>query len=641
MQIAAFGILLPLLGNFIASAYLESWKFAHEPFHAVIESIGGVIAIIIVFILYLNEKYSKVFGSKLIWIASALISMGVLDIVHGSVLVGKSFVWLHSTATFFGGLFFGLIWIPEKLSLRLKKLPIFVFLGTIAFASFCIISPDSIPAMVVNKEFTPLAKGLNIVGGLGFILACIYFIKNFVRLDDDDDGLLAAHCLLFGSAGILFELSTLWDANWWWWHLLRLIAYTVLIYFFYKTFVEVSDGIKKSKEEIEGFAKELQHSEARIQAIVDSTVDGIITINENGVIQSFNKACEGMFGYSMDQVVGKNVSILMPEPHASRHDGYLNSYLKGGPCKVMGIGRDTEGLHKNGNTFPIHLSVGEITLKDEKIFTGVIRDISQQQEIERNLKESKEVAEKANIAKSEFLANMSHELRTPMHAIIGFCDLGLMSKDEWKNEDYVGSLEEIKDSSNRLLTLLNSLLDLSKLESGSMGFDFKENDLLDIAEKSITSLQPLIDAKKLNIIMDAESSIAECDSAKILQVLTNLLANAIKFTPEGKNIFISTKEDTLQSRRKSDTDLIPAISLSITDEGVGIPTSELSSIFDKFIQSSKTSTGAGGTGLGLAICKEIVEAHHGKIWAEITKDGKTKLTFTIPMKQIIREKRNG
>jgi len=182
--------MLPLLGSLISVYYFDTWRFAHDPFHAVIEAIGGVIAIIIVFLLYINEKESKTFGTKLVWIISGLISMGILDIIHASVLVGKSFVWFHSAATFFGGVFFGLIWLPERICEKLQKLPIFIFCGTIIFTFTYLTFPNLIPDMVVNKEFTLLAESLNIIGGLGFIASCAYFIKNFIKHNYNDDALL-------------------------------------------------------------------------------------------------------------------------------------------------------------------------------------------------------------------------------------------------------------------------------------------------------------------------------------------------------------------------------------------------------------------------------------------------------------------
>lgn len=221
---------------------------------------------------------------------------------------------------------------------------------------------------------------------------------------------------------------------------------------------------------------------------------------------------------------------------------------------------------------------------------------------------AKQLAERANAAKSEFLANMSHELRTPMHSIITFSRQGIERKNRWTIDQQVENLSFIHSSGERLLTLLNDLLDLSKLEAGAMTYDFKPIALDTIIKTSVQVVGNL--ASKKQLLLTVEAGILPeivLDQQKIIQVLINLLSNAIKFTPSGKQICIRCLYD-IQSASH--------VIVSVSDQGVGIPADELESVFDKFVQSSKTKTGAGGTGLGLAICKEIVQAHHGSIWAK-------------------------
>lgn len=248
--------------------------------------------------------------------------------------------------------------------------------------------------------------------------------------------------------------------------------------------------------------------------------------------------------------------------------------------------------------------------------------------------EARREAEKANQLKSEFLANMSHELRTPLNSILGFSRAGLRRIDKWSNEEHAENLELIQDGGERLLSLLNNLLDLSKLEAGATSYEMREHNLHRVISELMVQLRSLFEEKNLSLEI-AESNfepIAVFDKEKIEQVVINLVSNAIKFSPEGTTIHI-------EYDRKEERDGI-FLFCAIKDEGVGIPEDELEDVFNKFTQSSKTKTGAGGTGLGLAICKEIIEQHHGYIWVENNSDGGATFIFKLPVTQPIDEEEN-
>ncbi len=253
---------------------------------------------------------------------------------------------------------------------------------------------------------------------------------------------------------------------------------------------------------------------------------------------------------------------------------------------------------------------------------------------------AKELAEGANSAKSEFLANMSHELRTPIHAILSFADIGAKKVATASQEKLQSYFTRIHDGGGRLLNLLNDLLDLSKLEANRVVFEPKKDDLKQVIESHIREYEALLQERKIHL----EVLPCECDTHawfdrdKIEQVMRNLLSNAIKFSPEQGAISIEFSTARVSAgQRRSDIGTLPGLSLTVKDQGIGIPEDELEAVFDKFIQSSKTRTGAGGTGLGLSICQEIIHAHHGAIWAQNNSEGGAAFTFTLPVKEILKK----
>jgi PAS domain S-box-containing protein len=251
-----------------------------------------------------------------------------------------------------------------------------------------------------------------------------------------------------------------------------------------------------------------------------------------------------------------------------------------------------------------------------------------------DLRRAKEFAEQATRAKSDFLANMSHELRTPMHAVLSFARIGLLKADTVGPEKLRDYFEHIRAGGQRLLDLVNDLLDLSKLEAGRMEYAMARTDLRLRVHEVVAELAPLLETKKLvcDVNIDAKDCHTWGDPRRLDQVIRNLLGNALKFTPEGRKITVDVADDDMPlGRRASDAGMTrPALRLTVADQGIGIPESELESVFGKFTQSSLTTTGAGGTGLGLAICREIVQAHRGMIRARNRSEGGCAFDVFLP-----------
>ncbi|MGL1901251.1 MAG: HAMP domain-containing histidine kinase [Fibrobacterales bacterium] len=245
---------------------------------------------------------------------------------------------------------------------------------------------------------------------------------------------------------------------------------------------------------------------------------------------------------------------------------------------------------------------------------------------------AKDMAEEAMQVKSRFLANMSHELRTPLHAILSFAELGekrSVSIEDNKIPKYFG---RIKESGDRLLETVSDILDLSKLASGKVSYIKTKNSIADTIKTILNELAQLIKNKSIYVDLSIECTykVVMYDNVRIMQVLRNLLSNAIKFSPVDSTITIQIKDSFLIDEISFIE--YPSIECRVIDEGVGIPKGELISVFDEFVQSSSSDSGAGGTGLGLAISKEIIENHQGQIWAMYNKHGPgSTFIFSIPI----------
>lgn len=246
----------------------------------------------------------------------------------------------------------------------------------------------------------------------------------------------------------------------------------------------------------------------------------------------------------------------------------------------------------------------------------------------QELEEQKVKAEVANEAKTEFLRNMSHEFRTPLHAINSFSIYGINESESATREVLNKYFSRINSGSKRLLKLVNGILFLARLESGQEVLHINSADLFNAFKNVVKEEQSLLQDKniELEFVKPAFDTSVNFDSDKMAQVFTNILGNAIKFTPKGKKIVIQFDETDIEYDKKS----VPAVSVMVSDEGMGIPENEIDIIFDKFSQSSRTKTGAGGTGLGLSIAKKIVESHMGRIVAKNNPDVGASFTITLP-----------
>lgn len=396
----------------------------------------------------------------------------------------------------------------------------------------------------------------------------------------------------------------------------------------------------------------LQQSEERFRQVVEAAPCGLLMVNAAGVITLVNAQCATIFGYSEGELTGQPLAILLPDRHRGVHDTHQRAFFRAPVKKQMGGFRDLSGRKKDGTDVPVEIGLTPIHTAEGLHTMATIIDVSVrktneaallllqhhlQEEVEARtaeLRQAKEEAESANEAKSQFLANMSHELRTPMHAILSFSELAIEKLARADIDKVRHYIDRLRESGTGLLALLNDLLDLSKLESGVMTYQYTVVDLAAVASSVIAELDTLAKHKRLRILIPSPSTSTTMngDGFRLAQVFRNLLSNAIKFAEAGTDVVIAFTQGTLPCDKGTVEPgaVVPAIAVTVTDQGIGFPPEEANVIFDKFVQSSKSKTSAGGTGLGLAICREIVTAHQGRIRAENRPDGGAIFTVTLP-----------
>lgn len=370
---------------------------------------------------------------------------------------------------------------------------------------------------------------------------------------------------------------------------------------------EANAELRAQIEERRRVSDALQASEEISRAILNTAADGIVTIDMDGTVIEFNPAAERIFGYDAAEVAGKNVRILMDEPDRASHDAHLGRYLERRVPGVIGSGREVVGRKKNGETFPLELSVSEVRLGNRVIFAGILRDITDRKQAEAALRAAKEAAEAASRAKSTFLANMSHEIRTPLNGVLGMAQLLLQGDLGEAQRRQVAALHRSGES---LLVLLNDVLDISKIESGKIGFDARPFNLEALA-RDVAQMHAVAAAGRgvdlvFRFAPDAPATVIG-DSKRIRQILDNLLGNAVKFTERGH----------IALEVEGEPDSVPGfcrVLLRCEDSGIGIPAGQLEQIFENFGQADNSITRRyGGTGLGLAITRGLVEAMGGRI----------------------------
>ncbi len=364
----------------------------------------------------------------------------------------------------------------------------------------------------------------------------------------------------------------------------------------------------------------LEDREARLSAILDTAVDGIITIDESGIIESVNTATERIFGYSGDELVGNNITMLMPSPYREKHDGYIARYLGTGEPRIIGIGREAEGQHKDGRRFPIDLSVSEVRVGGSRLFTGLVRDISARRRAEDEARRwSADLAHAARLSTiGELTSGIAHEVNQPLTAIVSFAEACLRmlrsgKADSQKLEDALGQIAVQGQRAGHIIRHLRQLARKGESERVQIDLGHLVRDVLGLFSNELHA-----SGIALHLMLDESGPAVKCDRIQIEQVVLNLVRNAMDVLEEGP---AEGRELTIRTRADSGG----TIELTVEDTGEGLGADGGERIFELFF-----TTKADGLGMGLSISRTIIEDHGGRLWASPHPGGGAIFHVTLP-----------
>jgi two-component system, LuxR family, sensor kinase FixL len=392
---------------------------------------------------------------------------------------------------------------------------------------------------------------------------------------------------------------------------------------------KIFTGIIHDITELKKAEEALRESENKINAIIHAAVDGIITIDKQGIMEMVNPSAANLFGYETSELLGKSVNMLMPEPDRSLHDGYLEHYHQTGQRRIIGIGREVTGMRKDGTVFPFFLSISEVKLADRTVYTGFVHDITRQKLTEERLRRYAAELERSNMELQDFAYVSSHDLQEPLRKIQAFGDR-IKTKEYHKlSEQGKDYMERMLNAASRMQNLINDLLSFSRVTTKAK--PFVPVDLDQVLTEVLSDLEITIEQAHAEIIR-SPLPVIEAEPTQMRQLFQNLISNAIKFRKENEKPIINIYAKHIQ--KKAHLTATPGDEVTdiyIEDNGIGFDEKYLDRIFNIFqrLEGHKYE----GSGIGLAICRKIAIRHGGDITAKSQPGVGTRFIITLALKQ--------
>jgi two-component system sensor kinase FixL len=375
--------------------------------------------------------------------------------------------------------------------------------------------------------------------------------------------------------------------------------------------------IARDLSDIHRVRRDLEGREALFSAILEAAPDALIVIDALGLIQAFNASAETMFGFAADEIIGQNISRLMPSPYGEEHDAYLARYARTGEKRVIGKTRTIAGQRRNGETFPMELSVGEVNLPQRQLFAGFVRDLSERRQREQIVDELRsELTHVSRVADLGQMASaLAHEVNQPLAALNNYLNAGRRLLGAGRAEDALRATEKASEQADRARQIIQRISAHVKRQQTEKRVEALRSTIEDASSLAMLSTKQSV---RLEIHVTEGASEAFIDKIEIQQVLLNLVRNAAEAMANCER-----RELSIAAARVDDM-----VEISVADSGPGLSQSVRDRLFQPFV-----TTKVDGMGVGLSVCRNIIEGHGGRLWAEDGPDGGTVFRFTVPRDQ--------